>query len=307
LDAYATQGRKSLQTLSNGDETLWGLKALDEFFGFHNGNAGRPVMQITADVAREFARKRQSEGVSNATVKGSLRLLRRMLRLAYDEGKIPKVPKILLVKEPPARKGFLDQDQFDKLLAALLPSLRALAVFLYYSGARLGEAKQIGWQQVDLEAGLVFLGEEQTKNGAARTIALPDILIEMLQKIEPKDGLVFDTTNLRKQWMRACQAAGLGTYRITDKGGWVYRGLIIHDLRRSGVRNLVRAGVPERTAMAISGHKTRAVFDRYNIVDTRDVQVAMRQVEAVANRKNLAVQNSEKTVKMLPPVEVAAD
>ncbi len=155
-----------------------------------------------------------------------------------------------------------------------------LVVFLYYCGVRLGEALQITWPQVDLKAGLIRLEDEQTKTGEPRVVPLPDVLIAMLQRVEPKEGPVFCATNLRKAWQKACVAAALG--RLIENGKPYdprYEGLILHDLRRSAIKNLVDAGAHETTAMSISGHRTRSVFDRYVIRDAADKIRAMRRVE----------------------------
>ena len=126
----------------------------------------------------------------------------------------------------------------------------------------------------------------------------------MLTEVTPKSGRLFDGTNLRKEWVTACAAASLGT--VTEVEGRpydpVYCGLTLHDLRRSAVRNLVNAGVPERVAMKITGHRTRSVFDRYHIVSPDDVTNAMQMVETASLIKhgdNLVTPTARKRRKSL--------
>jgi hypothetical protein len=82
--------------------------------------------------------------------------------------------------------------------------------------------------------------------------------------------------------------------KIDAQGNRRYTGLIVHDLRRTAIKNLMKAGLNEKVAMAISGHKTCAVFDRNHIVDETDVLEAVRKVQgAVAKKSNGPVSESQ--------------
>jgi integrase len=146
---------------------------------------------------------------------------------------------------------------------------------------------------VDLENKTIRLEPDETKNDEARIIPLADELLEMLRLQKqirddkwPECPWVFFRNgkricSIRSAWDAACVAAGL-----VDENCDAIR--LLHDLRRTGVRNLVGAGVPERVAMAISGHKTSSVFDRYNIVSERDLHDAARKVSSYISEADKA-------------------
>ena len=96
--------------------------------------------------------------------------------------------------------------------------------------------------------------------------------------------------SFKRSWWEACEAVGLGQ-RVKDekKGRPVWDGKRPHDFRRTAVRNMIRAGVPEKIAMAISGHKTRSVFDRYNIVNERDLEQAARSLTAYFEKQTVTL------------------
>jgi integrase len=300
LADYRANSRKSLFRNKDGVEFVCGLKYLDAFFD------GYRVVEITTDLIREFSNKRQSDGSPNSTINRSLAALRRMFFLAKEDGKLRDVPHIPMLKEPPPRKGFLEYQEFRSLRLALPEHLRPLASLGFYTGMRLGEIKKLRWSNVSLIDNQIRLDPGTTKNDEPRLIPLMGELPEMfsiLRRQAPRSELVFVRNgkpigSFRKAWSRACIDAGLARLLCrTCKSALdakrncpacgvkisaslaVYEGLIFHDLRRTGVRNLVRAGVPERVAQTISGHKTRAVFDRYNIVSERDLKDAGGKLE----------------------------
>ena len=275
--AYIDQQRADGVTFfqkADGTEYLRGVPNLDKFF------KARRVIDISTDVLRRYIESRTKEGASGPTIRRELVTLRSMLNLARKEGKLrlADIPYFPMPPDSKPRKGFLNPDAFAKLLAALPSTLRPLVLFTYCTGMRRGAALKITWDMLNEDCTEFNIPGDILKNDEPITLPLvgEDLrkLAAMLKKQFRVQGQpVFDATNLRKDWATACHGLGLGA-----KDGWRYSGLMLHDLRRSAVRNLVRAGVPESVAMKISGHKTRHVFERYNIVDTRDVREALVKV-----------------------------
>ena len=124
LSNYLDRGNKSLRVNSDGEESIVGLPQLDTFCGYapakdgKPGNPGPQVARLTEDFVESFKEKRRAEGAGPAMINRSLQCLRRMMRLAHKQNRITRVPYIGLLKEPPARKGFLERAKFAELLGA---------------------------------------------------------------------------------------------------------------------------------------------------------------------------------------------
>jgi integrase len=236
--------------------------------------------------------KRVYGPASNATINREFTLLRRAFNLGKraTPPKVTVTPRIPFLREDNVRQGFFEDSAFVAVRRALAEEIRPVITFAYYTGCRKGEILALQWSQVDLAERVVRLNPGETKNRLGRLIPLVPELYEVLKlqreirdQYWPESNWVFSRFGERiisfdGAWEKACKAAGL-----VDEAGEPAK--LFHDLRRTGVRNLLRAGVPERVAMSISGHKTRSVFDRYNIVSENDLKEAARKLGAYVDEK----------------------
>jgi integrase len=250
------------------------LKPLREHFGDWR------ALEITFRAVETYITKRREAGKTNATINRELELLRRALRLAHDRQLLPLIPKVRTLTEQNTRQGFFERADLEAVVTALPDYLQDFTRFAYLTGWRKGEIASLRWTDVDRDAGAIRLRPEAAKTGRGRTVMLEGDLAELIDRrwearLFENNGnvrvaaVVFHRNgapvgDFRKAWATACEAAG-----VPDK--------LFHDLRRTAARNLVRAGVPERVAMAVTGHVTRSMFDRYNIVNEDDLRMAAQK------------------------------
>jgi integrase len=230
---------------------------------------------------KQYVAARRRQGAENATINRELSIIRRGYTLAMRADpplaiRIPHLPKL---EEDNVRHGFIEQEQYRALLEKLPPHLRCLLAVGYHVGCRIGELRQITWAQVDFAAKEIKLYKRQTKAKTDRTLPMYADMLESLKfQKELRDSKYTDCPWIfhfrgrpigshLKGWEKACKEAGLD-------------GLHFHDLRRSAVRNMERAGIPRNVAMAISGHRTEAVYRRYDIISPRDLKLAAAKMES---------------------------
>jgi integrase len=264
------------------------------------------LVDITLPRLEALANELLTEGFARGTVKVDLAYLRAALNVARKRGVVVNRKTVMIahrsdfptIRVDNARQGFFERSEFEAVREALRtrgphgPILADVAAFGYLSGWRISEILELPWAYVDRRERLITLPSTgSSKRKKDRTLPLDYRLPngewangELWQLIERRwQARVVGTflvpwvfhrrgkpiRDVLYSWRKACAAA-----RVV--------GRIPHDFRRTRVRDLLNAGVPEKVAMEWTGHQTREVFDRYHIVTAEDQRRALARVEAKA-------------------------
>lgn len=285
----------------------------------------RKASQITTAQLNQYIvqRKAETPAPSDGTVNRELELIRHTFKMAMDGGRLLRMPKVPHLKENNTRSGFFTRDEVVRLCAAMKEPYSSFTMFAFLTGWRYSEIRDLQWRNVDFKADEIRLDPGTTKSGDGRvlpmTIEARAILAAVLaaQNIAARKmksevatarratltPYVFAIERLgtaengvqrrgfypigqfQKTWKAACKAAGLPC--IIDTEGRVLKSLrIFHDLRRSAAREFQRQGFSEGQIMRMMGHKTRSMFDRYQIVTDDDIREKMRAIEEANGATN---------------------
>jgi integrase len=275
VDFYTANAKRDMQ------ELLARLAHVTRFF------AGKRLVAIKPDVVTKYVLQRKAAGAASGTVRNEVDILVRVLRVAHDNGKLERLPRVVRPEVSAPRAGFVNDDQFNAIRVHLPEALRVAVTVAYTFGWRKREFLDLKRHQLDLAAGTLRLEPGTTKNREGRFIVLTAELRELLagqvervRALEHQLGRVipwlfphFDgrfvgsrQLDPRRTWDAACRAAGVP-------------GLLLHDLQRSAVRNMEQAGVPRSVATKLTGHKTESVYRRYAIVSPADLAGAAERLE----------------------------
>lgn len=267
LGDYSSKGRSSLKVVRGH------MTALRPIFG-----ALRPD-KVSRAILNRAVDSWQKDGRMPATINKYLGTLRRALTLGRESGFVSCVPIFPHLLEDNARQRFVEPIEFARLLATTPDDgLRDLFEWLYASSMRSGEATQLTWAMLDRsgEEWELRIPSHATKNRKARIVPVVGLLRPIVERRQaarqpPSCPYIFSRRGRKirtfsKAFATACGKAGLVAGR---------KGITPHDFRRSAARNMRRAGISESVIMKIGGWKTNSMFQRYNIVDSRDMQEAL--------------------------------
>lgn len=221
--------------------------------------------------------------VAQGTVSIEMAVLSASVHLLHKQGRLLHAPFVPVPKQGPARRGFLEPEVFARLLPLIadgpptdLDLYREAAEFKYQTGRRYEEVAGLRWEWVFLRDGEIRWPSEQMKNGDPLTLPLVGRTLAIVERRAR-------TRRLDVPYVFHLQGARMGQAlrrHIIRAGREVGVEVIPHDFRRSAARNLIRGGASETIAMSITGHRSRKVFTRYNIVSTEDQRRALKAAAA---------------------------
>jgi len=257
-----------------------------------------PARDIIAPNIRQYQATRLNQGASPATVNREVSSLGTALRLAVESGLLaqcPPFPPRLRESEP--RQGFFEYDDYVAIHAEFEPWAQDVLEFGYFTGWRRGEILGLTWGEVfsdDDGGGTIRLDPARSKNRRARIRPITEELRPVILRrsknrifscpyVFHRGGRCIPAATFHVAWAKARKAAGRDY-------------LLFHDLRRTVVRNLIRAGVRERVAMEYTGHLTRHVFDRYHIIQEDDLVDAADKLKRYVNDR----EDASKVVPLFP-------
>ena len=242
--------------------------------------------EITTDKIRAYISTRMEQDLSNASINRELAALKRIFSLGAKSTppRVGLIPYIPMLKESNVRKGFFERPEHVAIKDALPSYLKPVVSLAYHSGWRKEEILSRTVNNLDMNEGTIRLEPGETKNGKGRTYYMNDEVREDIETAlanrNPACPYLFQRNgeqikDFRVAWESACIEAGFYEV-VTDEEGNQEKvpTRLFHDYRRTASRDMVRSGISERVAMEITGHLTRSVFDRYNIVSDQDLRDA---------------------------------
>lgn len=258
---YKARGLKSI------DEANRAMDRVEEVLG-----DGTRAVDVGHGDLLSYIEQRLEQDAARSTIQVELSMLRRAYSVTVEAGDLRSAPSFPSVKVDNVRTNWLSMQDVDDICEELDDNLTPVVRFGALTGWRKNEILDIEWSEVDFDAGMIRLEPGTTKNDEGRTFpfgALPPLESLLYEQRGRTDQLERDTgqivpwvfhrsgdriKSLRDAWNAACERAGVPE-------------AVFHDLRRTAVRNLERAGVSRSVAMKLTGHKTESVYKRYAIAD----------------------------------------
>ncbi len=233
-----------------------------KFFG------GKPLHQITNWLIEKYKVRRQNDisrygkSLAKTTINRELACLKHIFTKAIEWDLISSNPakKVKLFPDKSNRLKVVSKAEFHKLYQAASPHFKPILLCAYQTGARKGELTKLRWEDVDLEAGYIYIRE--SKNNESRPIPINNTLMDTLLKLKKDSNseYVFTThegkpytsdSAWKRSWMTALRKSGIDKCRF-------------HDLRHSFASLLVMAGVDISTVQELMGHKDITMTKRYS-------------------------------------------